>query len=94
MNVIDEVKGVFLRLSLHTEEEQQRYWNAYQDACYSGMHVQRTSFEPQRDGTYLVGVWLDCKLVEPLKASIETGDRLKDLLARGTSEKEVVKPRP
>ncbi|MCS4089958.1 hypothetical protein [Rhizobium sp. BK176] len=94
MNVVDEIPGVFLRLSLQTDEEQQRYCDAYQDACYSGMQVQQTSREPQRDGTYLVGLWLDHRLVEPLQASIETGYRLKDLLSRKTPAEDVAKSRP
>ncbi|MCV9963879.1 hypothetical protein OIU34_18545 [Pararhizobium sp. BT-229] len=84
MNVVEEFSGVFLRLSLETREEQQRYREAYQDACYSGMQVQQTAADPQPDGSQLVGIWLDERLVEPLRASIETGHSLKSLLARET----------
>jgi hypothetical protein len=84
MNIVEEFSGVFLRLSLETKEEQQRYREAYQDACYSGMQVQQTFSDPQPDGSHLVGVWLDERLVEPLRASIEAGHSLKALLARET----------
>lgn len=89
-----QIPGVFLRLSLQTAEEQQRYRDAYQEACYSGMQVQQTFSEPQADGSQLVGLWLDCRLVEPLQASIEAGCRLKDALSREDSAKVARKPRP
>lgn len=89
MNVVEEFSGVFLRLSLETREEQQRYREAYQDACYSGMQVQQTVSDPQPDGSQQVGVWLDERLVEPLRASIGTGQSLKSLLARETVKRTV-----
>lgn len=82
MNVVEEFTGLFLRLSLETKEEHQRYREAYQDACYSGLQVQQTVNDPQHDGSHLVGIWLDERLVEPFRAAIETGHRLKDLLDR------------
>lgn len=94
MNVVEEINGVFLRLSLETKEEQQRYREAYQDACHSGMQVQQTVNDPQPDGSHLVGIWLDDRLVEPLRASVETGDNLKDLLGRAAARASGGQPRP
>lgn len=85
MNVVEEFTGLFLRLSLETKEEQQRYREAYQDACYSGMQVQQTVNDLQTDGSHIVGIWLDERLVEPFRTAIETGHRLKDLLDREAS---------
>lgn len=94
MNVVEEFAGVFLRLSLETKEEQQRYREAYQDACYSGMQAQQTVNDPQPDGSHHVGIWLDDRLVEPFQASVETGDSLKDLLARAVARTSGGQTRP
>jgi hypothetical protein len=70
MKVVEEYPGMFLRIVLESDQDQTRYYAAYQDACYSGMSIQQTSSEPQPDGSRIVGIWLDERLVEPLRISI------------------------
>lgn len=82
MKVMEESPGVFLRLVLENKQEYSRYVEAYQHACYSGLKVQQTVSDLQSDGSYLVGIWVDERLVGLLRASIETGDSLEDLIAQ------------
>jgi hypothetical protein len=93
MNVIEQTSGVFLRLLLETKEEQQRYLKFYQDACYSGLQVQQTVSDQQPNGSYLLGIWLNDQLVEPLLKSLEMGSDLKDLLALRVDQTSVQQPR-
>jgi hypothetical protein len=74
MKTIQEIRGVFLRLTLETAQEQLNYRVAYQDACYSGYQIQQTTKDWLNDGSEIVSLWIDERLVEPLKESIKTGE--------------------